>query len=131
MTLLYRIVSRPLKKLITVLSLFLGVRSYKSCGRISCDREGYDFCPFCGILVEPPPEGVSRTDPAWLHKERLLHFDCESTQRMIVIDDQSDYSGTNQMTWLTQDETKEAEERQAEQEQNLRQRPKMQLNLDL
>lgn len=22
------------------------------CGRISCEREGYDFCPFCGILVE-------------------------------------------------------------------------------
>lgn len=22
------------------------------CGRISCEREGYDFCPFCGMLVE-------------------------------------------------------------------------------
>lgn len=22
------------------------------CGRISCEREGYDFCPFCGVLVE-------------------------------------------------------------------------------
>jgi hypothetical protein len=22
------------------------------CGRISCEREGYDFCPFCGLLVE-------------------------------------------------------------------------------
>lgn len=22
------------------------------CGRISCEMEGYDFCPFCGFLVE-------------------------------------------------------------------------------
>jgi Putative zinc finger motif, C2HC5-type len=22
------------------------------CGRISCEREGYDYCPFCGYLVE-------------------------------------------------------------------------------
>jgi len=22
------------------------------CGRISCNEEGYDFCPFCGYLVE-------------------------------------------------------------------------------
>jgi hypothetical protein len=22
------------------------------CGRISCEKEGYDFCPFCGYLVE-------------------------------------------------------------------------------
>lgn len=22
------------------------------CGRISCEREGYDYCPFCGLLVE-------------------------------------------------------------------------------
>mmetsp|Transcript_8464 Transcript_8464/g.16188 ORF Transcript_8464/g.16188 Transcript_8464/m.16188 type:complete len:286 (+) Transcript_8464:45-902(+) len=101
------------------------------CGRIACEREGYDFCPFCGILVERPPEGVSRTDPPWLHKERLLRFDRESTQRMVVIDDQSDYAATNQMAWLTQEETKEAEERQAEQEHKLRQRPKMQLNLGL
>ena len=81
--------------------------------------------------MERPPEGVSRTDPAWLHKERLLRFARESAQRMVVIDDQSDYAVSNQMAWLTQDETKEAEERQAEQEQNLRQRPKMQLNLNL
>ncbi len=22
------------------------------CGRISCSKEGYDFCPFCGYMVE-------------------------------------------------------------------------------
>jgi hypothetical protein len=31
------------------------------CGRITCEEEGYDFCPFCGYLVEEvmPPEGES------------------------------------------------------------------------
>lgn len=24
------------------------------CGRISCEREGYDFCAFCGYMVTPP-----------------------------------------------------------------------------
>lgn len=105
--------------------------SYTRCGRISCQREGFDFCPFCGFLVERPPEGVSRTDQAWLHKERLLRFDRESAQRMIVIDDQSDYAATHQMAWLTQEETDEAEEKQAEREQNFRQRPTMQLDLAL
>ena len=100
------------------------------CGRISCDREGYDFCPYCGIFVERPPEGVSRNDPAWLHKERLLRFDRESAQRMVVINDESDYNA-NQMAWLTQDESEAASVQQMEQEQNLRQRPKMQLNLAL
>jgi len=27
------------------------------CGRISCEREGYDFCPFCGMLVEQVSDG--------------------------------------------------------------------------
>lgn len=106
-----------------------------SCGRISCDREGYDFCPFCGFLVEKPPEGVSRTDPAWLHKERLLRFDRESAERMIVIDDESSNhaaaAANSQMAWLTQEESDRAVEMQREREQNLRQRPKMQLDLDL
>ena len=50
---------------------------------------------------------------------------------MVVIDDESDYAASNQMTWLTHDESKQAEELQAEREQSLRQRPKMQLNLAL
>ena len=27
------------------------------CGRISCSEEGYDFCPFCGFLVEDVNDG--------------------------------------------------------------------------
>lgn len=29
------------------------------CGRITCEKEGYGFCPFCGYLVEEvvPPSG--------------------------------------------------------------------------
>ena len=116
---------------VSLLSSFVSLFPIQSCGRISCVREGYDFCPFCGILVEKPPEGVSRTDPAWLHKERLLRFDRESAQRMVVIDDESDYAATNQMAWLTEEESQQAQEQQAEREQNMRQRPKMQLNLAL
>ena len=60
-----------------------------------------------------------------------MRFDRESAQRMVVIDDESDYAASNQMTWLTHDESKQAEELQAEREQSFRQRPKMQLNLAL
>lgn len=28
------------------------------CGRISCSEEGYDFCPFCGFLVEAVDKGI-------------------------------------------------------------------------
>jgi hypothetical protein len=31
------------------------------CGRVSCQKEGYDFCPFCEYLVQPvqvPEEGM-------------------------------------------------------------------------
>lgn len=105
-----------------------------SCGRISCDREGYDFCPYCGILVEKPPQG-NTTDPAWLHKERLLRFDRESAQRMIVIDDEESnndaHAGGGNMAWLTQQESDQAAAQQAEREHNLRQRPKLQLDLAL
>lgn len=101
------------------------------CGRISCQKEGYNFCPFCGFLVEKPPEGGSRSDKAWLHKERLLQFDREATQRMVVIDDQADYGAVTETAWLTQEESEMAQEKQAEREQNLRHRPKMQLDLAL
>lgn len=82
--------------------------------------------------MEKPPQGVSRTDPAWLHKERLLRFDRESAQRMIVIDDESnDDVAAAGMAWLTQEESDQAAAQQAEREETLRQRPKMQLNLAL
>ena len=75
---------------------------------------------------------MSRTDPAWLHKERLLRFDRESAQRMIVIDDESnDDHAAAGMAWLTQQESEQAAAQWAEREQNLRQRPKMQLDLAL
>ena len=83
--------------------------------------------------MEKPPQG-STTDPAWLHKERLLRFDRESAQRMIVIDDEesnNDAAGGGNMAWLTQQESDQAAALQAEREHNLRQRSKMQLNLAL
>jgi hypothetical protein len=28
------------------------------CGRISCTEEGYDYCAFCGLMVEDPKDGM-------------------------------------------------------------------------
>jgi hypothetical protein len=56
-------------------------------------------------------------------------------QRMIVIDDQADIAasggggGGSDMAWLTEEEAKDVQEKQAVHEQNLRQRPKMRLNM--
>lgn len=105
---------------------------HNSCGRISCQREGYDFCPFCGILVEAPPthgggEAGSGSDAAWRHKERLLRFDRESVQRMVVMDDQT--AAGNSMAWLTEGERSEAHERQAVQDRSLSQRPNIKLDI--
>jgi Putative zinc finger motif, C2HC5-type len=33
-------------------SLHKALTNCLHCGRISCEREGYDYCPFCGYLVE-------------------------------------------------------------------------------
>ena len=95
------------------------------CGRISCELEGYDYCPFCGILVEQVKgngEGYvvfidccllldafahslvaleyTRSE-AWEHKERLLRFDRDFARRTVVLDDQADFFTTN---WLTEEE---------------------------
>lgn len=45
------------------------------CGRISCAAEGYDYCPFCGLMVETVIDGIDTK--AWIQKERLLRFDRE------------------------------------------------------
>jgi uncharacterized Zn finger protein (UPF0148 family) len=100
------------------------------CGRISCVDEGYDFCPFCGYLVEElkPPEGEKATK-AWQHKERLLRYDRDSAQRNIVLDDQADYYSNQTSSWLTEDEQIDAENQDAEERSNLHQRKKQTLNI--
>jgi activating signal cointegrator 1 len=104
------------------------------CGRISCVEEGYDFCPFCGYLVEEvkPPEGESSSSEAtkaWQHKERLLRYDRDSTQRTLVLDDQADYYSNQTSSWLTEDEQANAEIQDDEERSNLHQRKKQTLNI--
>lgn len=96
------------------------------CGRISCEREGYDFCPFCGVLVEQVTGGEGYvptkhvccallpcvvvcsthsfffiSTKAWEHKERLLRFDRDFARRTVVLDDQADFFSSNK-SWLTE-----------------------------
>eukprot|EP00536_Pseudo-nitzschia_multiseries_P017529 jgi/Psemu1/225415/e_gw1.1607.6.1 len=80
------------------------------CGRISCEVEGYGFCPFCGLLVEAEGSNVGSNDKAYQQKERLLRFDRDFARRTEVFDDQADYQGPG--TWMTEDEQHEAEENQ-------------------
>jgi hypothetical protein len=95
------------------------------CGRISCELEGYDYCPFCGILVEQA-KGNGEGSKAWEHKERLLRFDRDFARRTVVLDDQADFFTTN---WLTEEEKRAAEEKQAHQKEKLRTREKQTLDI--
>lgn len=49
----------------------------------------------------------------------------------MVIDDQADAAAAERMTWLTEDEMKEREEKQAEKERTMQQRPNLKLDLIL
>jgi len=99
------------------------------CGRISCEREGYDFCPFCGLLVEPVPTNSDKEgDKAWEHKERLLRFDRDFARRTVVLDDQADYYQGNE-TWLTQNEAEEAKVRESARNDAMHKRKKQTLDI--
>ncbi|KAG7352905.1 zinc finger C2HC5-type motif containing protein [Nitzschia inconspicua] len=96
------------------------------CGRIACQLEGYDFCAFCGYMVEEIKSEANNKDKAWLQKERLLRFDREFARRTQIFDDQADYQ--QHTSWLTEEERKEAENQEEERRQSLR-RPKQMMNL--
>jgi hypothetical protein len=81
------------------------------CGRISCEKEGYDYCPFCSFLIEQVkvvPIPGEEFNKAVMHKERLLQFDSENASRTVVYDDQADYFQNSLCTWLTEDERNDA-----------------------
>ena len=102
------------------------------CGRISCAKEGYSFCPFCGLLVEkvqatPPDDGVM--NEAWLHKERLLRFDREFARRTVILDDQEDFYANSTSTWLTEEEKQEAQGKVEDRQNELNHRKKQTMSL--
>jgi len=101
------------------------------CGRISCIKEGYDYCPFCGFLVEqigqPPDDEADKK--AWQHKERLLQFDRDSARRTVVWDDQEDYFASAKSTWLSKEEQATAREKETERNKILHERQKQTLDI--
>lgn len=122
-----------------------------ACGRISCEREGLDFCPFCGTLVmevtAPDPDeyvgssveriGVlmyrsfmfhsAAATKAWAQKETILKYQREGSRRSQIFDDQADYLGASESRWLTEEERVEAEANEAD--RVTAKRPNMALSL--
>mmetsp|Transcript_1136 Transcript_1136/g.1847 ORF Transcript_1136/g.1847 Transcript_1136/m.1847 type:complete len:315 (-) Transcript_1136:50-994(-) len=103
------------------------------CGRVSCLKEGFDFCPFCELMVEkvdvkPPKEGAK--NKAWLHKERLLRFDRDFAQRTVVLDDQEDYYANTTSNWLTEDEKLDAKDQEEVRRKDMHERKRQTLSLN-
>ncbi len=101
------------------------------CGRISCVKEGYGYCPYCSFLVDDAtiPEG-KEFDKAIMHKERLLKFDRESASRTVVFDSQADYYSNSKSNWLTKEEQLDAEMKEENRRKELHSR-KFKLELDI
>ena len=101
-----------------------------NCGRISCELEGYDFCHFCGFLIESHiDENNANFDSALAHKERLLEFDRTFAARTHIHDDQEDYFVTSTSMWSTQEEQSDARAMEEERHKNLHRRQKQKLNI--
>lgn len=102
------------------------------CGRISCEAEGYDFCPFCHILIEDFSTRIridNSSSSALLHKERLLEFDRTAEARTKVLDDQEEWYSSNSM-WSTQEEQQIAREKEEERRKLLHERQKQTLEIN-
>ena len=111
------------------------------CGRISCEREGYDYCPFCSYMVyedrsntmSQSASGATTTtnNEAWEQKERLLQYDREFAQRTIILDDQADYYNRTTSSWLNEQEQQEAQKQEQERANAIQKRPPSKMVLDI
>lgn len=103
------------------------------CGRISCEVEGYDFCPHCHILIEDFSQrirGDRTSSSALLHKERLLEFDRTAAARTHILDDQEDYFVSSNSMWSTQEEQNNARDKEDERRKLLHERQKQTLAIN-
>lgn len=103
------------------------------CGRISCEVEGYDFCPYCHILIEDFSQrirGDRTSSSALLHKERLLEFDRTAAARTHILDDQEDYFVSSTSMWSTQEEQNNARDKEEERRKLLHERQKQTLAIN-
>lgn len=64
-----------------------------------------------------------------LHKERLLKFDREFTQRTKIYDDQADYFSNSTSMWLTEDEQMNALEKDEARRKEMHERKKQVLDI--
>jgi activating signal cointegrator 1 len=113
------------------------------CGRISCEREGYDYCPFCSYMVYEHRSNATtysnsdtatnnhNNNEAWEQKERLLQYDREFAQRTIILDDQADYYNRTTSNWLNEHEQQEAQQQEQQRTDALQKRPRPKMILDL
>jgi uncharacterized Zn finger protein (UPF0148 family) len=97
------------------------------CGRISCEREGYSYCPFCNHLISQFKSNSN--DSATAHKERLLEYDRTSASRTQVHDDQEDYFVTERSMWSSAEEMEEARCLEEERRKMLHQRKNQVLDI--
>jgi hypothetical protein len=104
------------------------------CGRISCEIEGYDFCPFCQILIEDYSKriqgGDSSFSSALLHKQRLLEFDRTAAARTHILDDQEDYFVSSNSMWSTRQEQENARDMEEERRKLLHERQRQKLSIN-
>ena len=106
------------------------------CGRISCEVEEFDYCHFCGYLIQDFSSATeisdreNNIDSAIKHKERLLEFDRTSASRTHVHDDQEDYFVTSNNMWATSEEQDDARDMEEKRRQKLHTRQKQTLDLE-
>lgn len=98
------------------------------CGRISCEIEGYDYCPFCNHLITKFIPS-NKHDSALAHKERLLEYDRTSASRTHVHDDQEDYFVTQTSMWSSASEQEQASALEKERRRKLHERQKQVLDV--
>ena len=128
-------ISKPLKGVPKVICGCFGnthspLTNCLHCGRIACEREGYDYCPFCNnIITQFTPITDSKNDSAMVHKERLLEYDRTSASRTHVHDDQEDYFVTQSSMWSSTQEQNDASILEEERRKKLHQRGNQVLNL--
>ena len=101
-----------------------------NCGRISCEAEGYDYCHFCGFLIEDFSRTANVSESAQMHKERLLEFDRTSASRTHVHDDQEDYFVTSTNMFATESEQADARAMEEERRRKLHERQKQKLEIN-
>ena len=90
------------------------------CGRIHCLQEGDKNCINCGAKLinkkdyenQLPFDNAAKN--AYLHKEKLLHFQKEFYSKLQIVDDFTDWYEVSNNTWLDEKSREEAKKKDEE-----------------